>query len=154
MGPRGGDEFKVPNWWMGMASRKAGKGDLTLTAMLNEAGRIVGEFTVARASEVINQHLAHEERDRGVARERTRGDPHGLAAKLDVHPRGRLVEEQDGGVVQDGPRHRHTALESRRQVADQRVQSIGHVELLEHRRRTRSRSPRRISSSSSSSGCP
>jgi hypothetical protein len=34
-GPRGGDEFKGPNWWMGMASRKAGPGQLTLTGMIS-----------------------------------------------------------------------------------------------------------------------
>lgn len=34
-GPRGGDEFKVPNWWMGMATRKAGRSQLTLTGMLS-----------------------------------------------------------------------------------------------------------------------
>jgi hypothetical protein len=41
-GPRGGDEFKVPNWWMGMASRKAAKGDLTLMAMLSLDPATVG----------------------------------------------------------------------------------------------------------------
>jgi hypothetical protein len=34
-GPRGGDELKSTNWWMGMASRPAGKGRLTLTGMLS-----------------------------------------------------------------------------------------------------------------------
>ena len=24
-GPRGGNEFRVPNWWMGMATRKSGR---------------------------------------------------------------------------------------------------------------------------------
>jgi hypothetical protein len=33
--PRGGDEFKSTNWWMGMASRTAGAGKLTLTGMLS-----------------------------------------------------------------------------------------------------------------------
>jgi hypothetical protein len=42
-GPRGGDEFKVPNWWMGMASRKAAKGNLTLTAMLSLDPATVGK---------------------------------------------------------------------------------------------------------------
>lgn len=42
-GPRGDDEFKVPNWWMGMASRQAGKGDLTLTAMLSLDPATVGK---------------------------------------------------------------------------------------------------------------
>jgi hypothetical protein len=32
---RGGDEFKSTNWWMGMASRTAGPGRLTLTGMLS-----------------------------------------------------------------------------------------------------------------------
>ncbi len=32
---RGGDEFKSTNWWMGMASRTAGPGKLTLTGMLS-----------------------------------------------------------------------------------------------------------------------
>jgi hypothetical protein len=34
-GPRGGDEFAAPNWWMGMASRATGHGQLTLTGMLS-----------------------------------------------------------------------------------------------------------------------
>lgn len=34
-GPRGGDEFVSTNWWMGMASRTAGKGRLTLTGMIS-----------------------------------------------------------------------------------------------------------------------
>jgi hypothetical protein len=34
-GPRGGDEFLSTNWWMGMASRPAGKGQLTLTGMIS-----------------------------------------------------------------------------------------------------------------------
>jgi hypothetical protein len=34
-GPRGGDELKAPNWWMGMASRRAGRGRLTLTGMFS-----------------------------------------------------------------------------------------------------------------------
>ena len=32
-GPRGGDEFVVPNWWMGMASRPTARGQLTFTGM-------------------------------------------------------------------------------------------------------------------------
>lgn len=32
---RGGTEFKSTNWWMGMASRPAGPGQLTLTGMLS-----------------------------------------------------------------------------------------------------------------------
>jgi hypothetical protein len=34
-GPRGGDEFLSTNWWMGMAGRQAGKGQLTLIGMLS-----------------------------------------------------------------------------------------------------------------------
>jgi hypothetical protein len=33
--PRGGDEFKVPNWWMGMFSRKVKSSDLTINAMFS-----------------------------------------------------------------------------------------------------------------------
>ena len=42
-GPRGGDEFKVPNWWMGMLSRKVGTSDLTFTAMLSLDPATVGK---------------------------------------------------------------------------------------------------------------
>jgi hypothetical protein len=34
-GRRGGDEFRVPNWWMGMLSRKVGSSDLTINTMLS-----------------------------------------------------------------------------------------------------------------------
>jgi hypothetical protein len=34
-GPKGGDEFVSTNWWMGMAGRTAGKGQLTLIGMLS-----------------------------------------------------------------------------------------------------------------------
>src|SRR5881275_3266765 len=34
-GPRGGNEFVVPNWWMGMASRNTSRGQFTLTSMLS-----------------------------------------------------------------------------------------------------------------------
>src|SRR4051812_16442886 len=34
-GPRGGSEFVLPNWWMGMASRNTSHGRLTLTGMLS-----------------------------------------------------------------------------------------------------------------------
>ena len=42
-GPSGGDEVKVPNWWMGMLSRNAGKSKLTLTAMLSLDPATVGK---------------------------------------------------------------------------------------------------------------
>ena len=34
-GPRGGDEFKAPNWWMGMFSRKVKSSQLTFNTMLS-----------------------------------------------------------------------------------------------------------------------
>jgi len=34
-GPRGTDEFRVPNWWMGMASRPVGPSQLTFNVMLS-----------------------------------------------------------------------------------------------------------------------
>ena len=34
-GSRGADEFKAPNWWMGMASRKVGSSQLTLNGMFS-----------------------------------------------------------------------------------------------------------------------
>ena len=43
-GPRGANEFRAPNWWMGMASRAAGSGRLTFTAMLS-----LDPLTVGRA---------------------------------------------------------------------------------------------------------
>lgn len=42
-GPRGGDEFVAPNWWMGMASRGVGTGRLTFTGMLSLDALTVGE---------------------------------------------------------------------------------------------------------------
>lgn len=40
---RGGDEFVVPNWWMGMASRNTAHGQLTLTGMLSLDPATVGK---------------------------------------------------------------------------------------------------------------
>jgi len=42
-GPRGGNEFVVPNWWMGMASRKLSRGQLTFTGMLSLDPATVGK---------------------------------------------------------------------------------------------------------------
>jgi hypothetical protein len=42
-GRRGGDEFVVPNWWMGMASRKTARGQLTFTGMLSLDPATVGK---------------------------------------------------------------------------------------------------------------
>jgi hypothetical protein len=42
-GPRGGSEFVVPNWWMGMANRPFSRGRLTLTSMLSLDPATVGK---------------------------------------------------------------------------------------------------------------
>lgn len=42
-GPRGGNEFVVPNWWMGMASRQTSRGQLTFTGMLSLDPATVGK---------------------------------------------------------------------------------------------------------------
>ena len=42
-GPRGGDEFVVPHWWMGMASRDTSRGRLTFTSMLSFDPATVGK---------------------------------------------------------------------------------------------------------------
>ena len=41
--PRGGNEFVVPNWWMGMASRGTPHGQFTLTSMLSLDPATVGK---------------------------------------------------------------------------------------------------------------
>jgi hypothetical protein len=51
-GPRGADEFKVPNWWMGMASRPAAGGQLTFTAMLSLDPLTVGKSGYAEIFQV------------------------------------------------------------------------------------------------------
>ena len=56
-GPRGGDEFVVPNWWMGMASRKTSRGQLTLTGMLSLDRATVGKAgyrEIFQAGEALN----------------------------------------------------------------------------------------------------
>jgi hypothetical protein len=40
---RGGDEFRVPNWWMGMFSRRIGSSDLTFNTMLSIDPLTVGK---------------------------------------------------------------------------------------------------------------
>ncbi len=42
-GPRGGDQIIVPNWWMGMFSRKVGKSDLTFSTMFSLDPATVGK---------------------------------------------------------------------------------------------------------------
>lgn len=56
-GPRGGDEFVVPNWWMGMASRNTSRGRLTFNAMLSLDPATVGEDgyrEIFQAGEALN----------------------------------------------------------------------------------------------------
>lgn len=42
-GPRGGNEFVASNWWMGMATRKTSRGQLTFTGMLSLDPATVGK---------------------------------------------------------------------------------------------------------------
>jgi hypothetical protein len=42
-GPRGGNEFVAPNWWMGMASRETSHGRLTFNAMISLDPATVGK---------------------------------------------------------------------------------------------------------------
>ncbi len=42
-GPRGGDEFKVPNWWMGMLSRQRGRHQFGLNMMFSLDPATVGD---------------------------------------------------------------------------------------------------------------
>src|ERR1700722_17310958 len=42
-GPRGGDQFVAPNWWMGMASRGTSHGQFTFNGMLSLDPATVGE---------------------------------------------------------------------------------------------------------------
>ena len=56
-GPRGGTEFVVPNWWMGMATRKAARGQLTFTGMLSLDPATVGKDgyrEIFQAGEALN----------------------------------------------------------------------------------------------------
>ncbi len=41
-GPKGGDEVKVPNWWMGMLTRMTSKGEVTLSGMFSLDAATVG----------------------------------------------------------------------------------------------------------------
>ena len=56
-GPRGGNEFVAPNWWMGMASREASRGRLTFTGMQSLDPATVGQGgyrEVFQAGEALN----------------------------------------------------------------------------------------------------
>src|SRR5689334_15533427 len=41
-GPRGGDEFVAPNWWMGMAGRDTDRGRFSFTGMFSLDAATVG----------------------------------------------------------------------------------------------------------------
>jgi len=56
-GPRGGNEFVVPNWWMGMATRDLSRGRLTFTGMLSLDPATVGKAgyrEIFQAGEALN----------------------------------------------------------------------------------------------------
>ena len=56
-GPRGGNEFVVPNWWMGMATRTTSRGQLTFTSMLSLDPATVGKDgyrEILQAGEALN----------------------------------------------------------------------------------------------------
>jgi hypothetical protein len=56
-GPRGGNEFVVPNWWMGMANRDFSRGRLTLTSMFSLDPATVGKAgyrEIFQAGEALN----------------------------------------------------------------------------------------------------
>ena len=56
-GPRGGNEFVVPNWWMGMATRQTSRGQLTFTGMLSLDPATVGKDgyrEIFQAGEALN----------------------------------------------------------------------------------------------------
>src|SRR6202163_1844614 len=54
---RGGNEFVVPNWWMGMASRATSHGQFTFTSMLSLDPATVGKdgyWEIFQAGEALN----------------------------------------------------------------------------------------------------
>src|ERR1700730_814724 len=54
---RGGNEFVVPNWWMGMASRRTSHGQFTFTSMLSLDPATVGKAgyrEILQAGEALN----------------------------------------------------------------------------------------------------
>ena len=56
-GPRGGDEFAVPNWWMGMASRRTSRGQVTFTGMFSLEPATLGKDgyrEIFQAGETLN----------------------------------------------------------------------------------------------------
>ena len=66
-GPRGANEVRAPNWWMGMATRTAGGGRLTVTrcsASTADIGRAVSRDVSgrrdARGRPIINRQYPHD----------------------------------------------------------------------------------------------
>src|SRR5437868_6431030 len=56
-GPRGGNEFVAPNWWMGMASRETPRGRVTFSGMLSLDPATVGKGgyrEIFQAGEALN----------------------------------------------------------------------------------------------------
>jgi hypothetical protein len=56
-GPRGGNEFIAPNWWMGMASRETSRGRLAFTSMFSLDPATVGKAgyrEIFQAGEALN----------------------------------------------------------------------------------------------------
>src|SRR3984893_9093637 len=56
-GPRGGNEFVAPNWWMGMATRETSRGRLALTSMFSLDPATVGKAgyrEIFQAGEALN----------------------------------------------------------------------------------------------------
>jgi hypothetical protein len=56
-GPRGGNEFVAPNWWMGMASRDLSRGRLTFTSMFSldpATAGTAGYREIFQAGEALN----------------------------------------------------------------------------------------------------
>jgi hypothetical protein len=56
-GPRGGNQFAAPNWWMGMATRSTSHGQFTFTSMLSLDPATVGKDgyrEIFQAGEALN----------------------------------------------------------------------------------------------------
>ena len=140
-GPRGGDEFVSTNWWMGMASRTAGKGQLTLTGMLSldpATATARGYREIFQSGEVLQRTADH----RSAASARSGDAGRVQLARADrlpdrVHDRGRT--DRRAGARADGV---HAPAVGRRQSGGAARPS--HARLDPHRdgrrhRRARSR---------------
>src|SRR6202163_3434552 len=59
-GPRGGNEFVAPNWWMGMATRETSRGRLQFTSMFRPGpapGGNAGYREIFQAGEALNGQI-------------------------------------------------------------------------------------------------